>query len=689
MSVLVGIGLRLPWGLRIGGGVLALAALVGDIIIPSRRNRPDYDDFRRAAHRRLRPDLGARWAPSSERFQLGLTLPRCLTLVVSVAAAHRAGRRNSALGCRSSRLPELPSMIRSSLRRETTVRLTQNLQIIGQLAWKKWSDYRYPIEPATADSPPLPARLPRHHRAARCRRIPSADAAIHSADTPRWLFLRMDADASQPPDDDGKSLLDASRHVLTIGLGLSLTGKVPLDVDLFGQAHLLSARQSTFGSAVCDGATPGGAAMKRLLPAHHWPSCWSRAQRRQSRWTLLVMAHALPHSGPRMVPSLMTVQRTITTPPDLRDRRDCGSTWATKSRPLVRCRAKAAAPRYPRADAGRGLPDHLPACALRLASVCFARSTCDENPVLSFDQPRLHMYDNRTQRLYMAANLAIHIYRGLYVGVVCRLCRVVGNCVSARSRRDFGPRTKRADIVGGTRLVRDSLSAGGAAVGSLKAPDAGADLSAPLCARPRARLPNRAQVADPGQRPVVDKGTLKELARSVDLFQPWQLVGAGSAVFRLQVSFDLTFARFSEQPVPAAEFALDLDIGRLTDLVKLPKSKAYPSVGFHDLLIPAVGLEWRALDGVGPLSMDARAGYRYEASPVPIRWVKRARATPTNTSSASVSARSLGLTKVLPRPLNLDAYVGLTYLPSRLTQKADPRSAVGDFPSLGLWSRAV
>ncbi|HNF99266.1 MAG TPA: hypothetical protein PK493_18355, partial [Pseudomonadota bacterium] len=110
----------------------------------------------------------------------------------------------------------------------------------------------------------------------------------------------------------------------------------------------------------------------------------------------------------------------------------------------------------------------------------------------------------------------------------------------------------------------------------------------------------------------------------------------------------------------------------------------YPSVGFHDLLIPAVGLEWRALDGVGPLSMDARAGYRYEASPVPDQVGEESLGdADKHVFSLGIGAELVGLTKVLPRPLNLDAYVGLTYLPSRLTQKADPRSAVGDFSVAG------
>ena len=306
--------------------------------------------------------------------------------------------------------------------------------------------------------------------------------------------------------------------------------------------------------------------------------------------------------------------------------------------------------------------------------------------VLSFDQPRLHMYDNRTQRLYMAANLAIHIYRGLYVGGGLSFMSRSSGTVFLRGRVGISD-PERSEL---TSSVAQDLFA-------IRYPQAGLlwevskHLTLGLTYRHRFALDLEqgfqieAQVADPGQRPVVDKGTLKELARSVDLFQPWQLVGAAAARFsRLQVSFDLTFARFSEQPVPAAEFALDLDIGQLTDLVKLPKSKAYPSVGFHDLLIPAVGLEWRALDGMGPLSMDARAGYRYEASPVPDQVGEESLGdADKHIFSLGLGAELVGLTKVLPRPLNLDAYVGLTYLPSRLTQKADPRSAVGDFSVAG------
>jgi long-chain fatty acid transport protein len=172
----------------------------------------------------------------------------------------------------------------------------------------------------------------------------------------------------------------------------------------------------------------------------------------------------------------------------------------------------------------------------------------------------------------------------------------------------------------------------------------------------------------------------------VDLFQPWQIVLGGALRLpfyeRLLVSLDLTFARWSEMPAPAATFELALDIGRLNDFVKLRPSEPYPPPGFHDLLIPAIGLEWRALPGrwKGRLDLDLRAGYRYEASPAP----QQSGDSTFGDADKHILSAGAGLTllptfQVLPGPVSLDVFFAFTHLPERRNYKADPRSPVGDF----------
>src|SRR5207253_1885145 len=126
-------------------------------------------------------------------------------------------------------------------------------------------------------------------------------------------------------------------------------------------------------------------------------------------------------------------------------------------------------------------------------------------------------------------------------------------------------------------------------------------------------------------------------------------------------------------------FDLMLDIGRLNDLAHIPVTMPYPDPGFHDILIPALGVEWRALDGMlgDRLALDLRWGYRYEASPVPDQPAESSFGDADKhifSMGAGVMLKHLG--EVLPHPLALDVFVALHYLPERSFLKADPRSPV-------------
>ncbi len=257
VSVLVGMGVRLPWGLRLGGGVLALAALVGDIII-----RPDGTGrITTISEEQLTVDyapiVGLRWSPPSDRLQLGLTF-RGASRSSYLLRLHTELGDAIPLGLPLISFAGIAQYDPLQLAGEAALRLSPSVQIVGQLAWKKWSDYRYPIEPATVDSPPVPK--PGFHDTV----VPRVALEYHAPTSAAvsvmlrgGYFFEWTPTPAEPPGDDGKSLLDASRHVVCVGLGLSLQGKVPLDLDVFGQAHMLSPGGRLSGQLFVAGATLG------------------------------------------------------------------------------------------------------------------------------------------------------------------------------------------------------------------------------------------------------------------------------------------------------------------------------------------------------------------------------------------------------------------------------------------------
>jgi long-subunit fatty acid transport protein len=184
----------------------------------------------------------------------------------------------------------------------------------------------------------------------------------------------------------------------------------------------------------------------------------------------------------------------------------------------------------------------------------------------------------------------------------------------------------------------------------------------------------------------VPAGFFSARSISTDLFQPWQLT-FGMAVRptrRALVTFDLTYARWSEFPVAAANLTLSLDIGQFNPNVHLPPPRSYPASGFRDIVIPRVGLEWRVHDGER-VGVDARGGYSYEPSPVPEQFGESNLAdSDKHTFACGVGVELKRLRPILLYPLSLDAHFAVTYLPDRLNRKVDPRDAVGDFVADGV-----
>ena len=304
--------------------------------------------------------------------------------------------------------------------------------------------------------------------------------------------------------------------------------------------------------------------------------------------------------------------------------------------------------------------------------------------VLSFDRPRLQLFENRPQRMFFAANLAIHIYRGLYLGGGLTFMSRSKGVVYLRGRVALSdPEESALESSVDVNLLAIRYPQ----VGLLF--EATQDLSFSLVYRHKFLLELEqgfnihGDIGDAGQEPLVKDARFEEIAYSVDLFQPWQIVAGAAARFSsVLVSFDLTYSRWSEQPAPAARISLNVDIGRFNDLVKLAPSRPYPDPGFFDTLMPAVGIEWRALSNAlsGRLALDLRGGYRFEPSPVP----EQDGESSFGDSDRHVFSLGLGveltrLSQVLRKPIAIDVFGAFTHLPLRRFRKLDPRSLVGDF----------
>lgn len=307
---------------------------------------------------------------------------------------------------------------------------------------------------------------------------------------------------------------------------------------------------------------------------------------------------------------------------------------------------------------------------------------------LAYAQPRFVHYDNRTQRIYLAANVAVALPGRVYLGGgLAFMARTEGvvSLTGTIALQDTEERSVLASAVG-VDLLAVRYPQAGIAWEATRWLTLGASYRGKFLLRIDEGFAIRGDVGNPGVTPVVDDGVLEARTVSADLFQPWQLTAGAWARLtrRLGLGVDLTFARWSEFESPASTVTVHLDLGpRLNPLVPVAPPRVYPAPGFHDILVPRLGAEWRALDGDWVL-LDVRGGYSYEPTPAPEQVGE------SNYADADKHTVSLGagltlarLADYLPREVSLDAHLGLTLLPPRAARKSDPADPVGDWVATG------
>jgi long-chain fatty acid transport protein len=316
---------------------------------------------------------------------------------------------------------------------------------------------------------------------------------------------------------------------------------------------------------------------------------------------------------------------------------------------------------------------------------------------LPFQQPRFVYYDNRTQRLYLAANVAVQIVRGLYVGGgLVFMSRTQGRVLLrgnvAVSDPDASALVTNIDV----DLVAVRYWQAGVRWDALPYLSLGASFRQEFVLNLDQQFRIDGSVGNPGMTPIVPSGFFSAHSVSTDLFDPMQ-VTFGAAVRparRVLMTFDFTWARWSTFPVPASNLTLGIDVGVFNGMVHLPAPRTFPEPGFHDIVIPRVGAEWRALDRE-PVALDVRGGYSYEPTPAPEQFAESNLAdSDKHTVAVGVGVELRRVRPILPHPLTLDAHVAVTVLPSRANRKIDPVDHVGDFradgviPQLGLMLRS-
>lgn len=246
VSVLLGGAVRLPRGLSIGVGVLALAALTGEI-----RIAPDASRRITAASQEelvvdYAPIVGLRW-------QLRPALRLGAVFRGESKSAYDTQVRSELGDVVPVQLP--PIRISGvaqydplQLAVEAAYGLSAGLLLVANLTWKHWSAYRSPVDPATpgAEAPP--------------------DPGFHNTVVPRlaleWLPARERVVvrlgyfyewSPAPTDATGRALLDADRHVVSAGLSYRLPGRLSLTAEAYLQWHQLAGSERLRGGFALSG----------------------------------------------------------------------------------------------------------------------------------------------------------------------------------------------------------------------------------------------------------------------------------------------------------------------------------------------------------------------------------------------------------------------------------------------------
>ena len=306
---------------------------------------------------------------------------------------------------------------------------------------------------------------------------------------------------------------------------------------------------------------------------------------------------------------------------------------------------------------------------------------------LKQEQPRWELFDNRNQRLFLAANLAIEPFPWLQLG---------GGLSFMSSTRGT------LDISGAANVLRPDDSQlrheVDADLTAVRYPQAGVRVAlgerVALAAVYRGEFQLGLDLNARLSGDITGLTTaLYELeTHSVNNFLPQQAVLGGSWLLTRDVraSFDATWMNWSAYVPPVAQLDVVLDIpppsGGWPATITPPQTPAPTRIvplRMHDRIIPHLGAEWRVVDA-RKLQGFLRGGYEYSKTPIDpqtglTNYVDRDR----HTFSVGIGLTARKLARELPASVTLDLHAALSQLFSATTTKASAADFVGDYTARG------
>jgi len=236
-------------GLRIGAGVLALAALTGTVWISADAAGSIGSVVEQQLIVDYAPIFGVMWTPEwIKRFTFGLTYRGESVAQFDVVLENDLGSALP-LGIPKMTVSGIAQFDPQQVAVEVAYRPVRGMVVAAQLCWKDWSRYPLPTQNVTVASPPQPR--PDFHDTF-VGRVGLEQVFRHR----RWRFAARGGYWFEPTpikEQTGlTNLLDNHRHIFSLGFGTSYHRGlvVPFSVDLFFQYHYLMPRRHTKDQSV-------------------------------------------------------------------------------------------------------------------------------------------------------------------------------------------------------------------------------------------------------------------------------------------------------------------------------------------------------------------------------------------------------------------------------------------------------